>query len=85
MKEFMAWHDVFLKFPEYRFLRDTPQFEYMRAHFVHEPDHISHTRTCVSRYLDVLPGHGALLREGAERYLDLYQEMFDELDTLIFK
>ncbi len=85
VKEFMAWHDVFLKFPEYRFLRNTPQFEYMRAHFVHEPDHINHTRTCVSRYLDVLPGHGALLREGAERYLDLYQEMFHELDTLIFK
>jgi hypothetical protein len=52
---------------------------------VHEPDHIDHTKTCISRYLDVLPGHGALLREGAERYLDLYQEMFHELDTLIFK
>jgi hypothetical protein len=85
VKEFLAWYDVFLKFPEYRFLRDTPQFEYMRAHFVHEPDHINHTRTCVTRYLDVLPGHGTLLREGAERYLDLYQEMFHELDTLIFK
>jgi hypothetical protein len=85
VKEFMAWHDVFLKFPEYRFLRETPQFEYMRAHFVHEPDHLNHTRTCISRYLDVLPGHGTLLQEGAERYLDLYQEMFHELDTLIFK
>jgi hypothetical protein len=85
VKEFMAWHDVFLKFPQYRFSRDTPQFEYLRAHFVHEPDHIDHTKTCISRYLDVLPGHGALLREGAERYLDLYQEMFHELDTLIFK
>ena len=85
VKEFMAWHDVFLKFPQYRFSRDTPQFEYLRAHFVHEPDHIHHTKTCISRYLDVLPGHGALLREGAERYLDLYQEMFHELDTLIFK
>ncbi len=85
VKEFMAWHDVFLKFPQYGFSRDTPQFEYMRAHFVHEPDHVHHTRTCITRYLDVLPGHGALLREGAERYLDLYQEMFHELDTLIFK
>ena len=85
VKEFMAWHDVFLKFPQYRFSLDTPQFEYLRAHFVHEPDHIHHTKTCIGRYLDVLPGHGALLREGAERYLDLYQEMFHELDTLIFK
>ncbi len=85
VKEFMAWHDVFLKFPQYRLSRDTPQFEYLRAHFVHEPDHIDHTRTCVGRYLDVLPAHGALLREGSKRYLDLYQEMFHELDTLIFK
>lgn len=85
VKEFMAWHDIFLKFPQYRLSRDLPAFEYLRAHFTHEPEHIQGARTCVSRYLDVLPGHGALLREGAETYLDQYQTMFRELDTLIFK
>ncbi|MGO8858182.1 MAG: iron-containing redox enzyme family protein [Steroidobacteraceae bacterium] len=85
VKEFMPWHDIFLKFPQYRFSRETPEFEYLRAHYVHEPDHINNTRTCVTKYLDVLPGHGELLREGAETYLDLYQKMFHELDTLIFK
>jgi hypothetical protein len=39
----------------------------------------------MSQYLDVLPGQGKLLGEGAERYLDHYQEMFHELDTMIFK
>jgi Iron-containing redox enzyme len=85
VNEFMSWHDVFLIFPQYRFSRDSPEFEYMRAHYTHEPDHTTNTRKCISRYLDVLPGHGVLLREGAETYLDLYQEMFHELDTLIFK
>lgn len=85
VKEFMSWHDIFLKFPQYRFSRDVPEFEYMRAHFALEPDHVNHTRICVSRYLDVLPRHRELLREGAETYLSLYQKMFHELDTLIFK
>jgi hypothetical protein len=84
-KEFMAWHDVFLAFPQYRLSRDLPEFEYMRAHYVHEPAHVSNARLCISRYLDVLPAHGRLLREGAEAYLRLYERMFHELDTLIFK
>ena len=67
------------------FSRETPEFEYLRAHYVHEPDHINNTRTCATKYLDVFAGHGELLREGAETYLDLYQKMFHELDTLIFK
>ena len=37
--EFVPWHDIFLKFPQYRFSREAPAFEYMRAHYVHEPDH----------------------------------------------
>jgi pyrroloquinoline quinone (PQQ) biosynthesis protein C len=85
VKEFMSWHDIFLNFPQYRFSHDVPEFEYMRAHFAREPDHVNHTRICISRYLDVLPWHRELLREGAETYLDLYQKMFHELDTLIFK
>jgi hypothetical protein len=85
VKEFMSWHDVFLNFPQYRFSIDRPEFEYMRAHYVHEPDHILNARKCVGRYLDVLPGHGELLREGAQTYLDLYGRMFAELDSLIFK
>jgi hypothetical protein len=85
VKEFMAWHDVFLTFPQYRFSRDLPEFEYMRAHYVHEPDHVSNAKLCISRYIDVLPAHGQLLREGAEAYLRLYEKMFHELDTLIFK
>jgi len=32
-----------------------------------------------------LPANGTLLQEGAETYLALYQRMFHELDTLIFK
>jgi len=85
VKEFMAWHDIFLKFPQYRCSRDQPEFEYLRAHYVHEPGHVNATRICVEKYLDVLPAHGQLLREGAERYLGLYQSMFHELDTLIFR
>jgi hypothetical protein len=85
VKEFMAWHDIFLRFPQYRCTRDQPEFEYMRAHYVHEPDHVNAARICVEKYLDVLPAHGQLLREGAERYLGLYQSMFHELDTLIFR
>jgi hypothetical protein len=85
VKEFMAWHDIFLKFPQYRCTRDQPEFEYMRAHYVHEPDHVNAARICVEKYLDVLPAQGQLLREGADRYLDLYQSMFHELDTLIFR
>jgi hypothetical protein len=85
VKEFMSWHDIFLKFPQYRFSQDVPEFEYMRAHFALEPDHVNNTRICISRYLDVLPRHRELLREGAVTYLRLYQKMFHELDTLIFK
>ena len=85
MKEFFAWHEVFLTFPQYRLSMQTPEFEYMRAHYVHEPDHMDNARTCIGRYLEVLPGHGVLLREGAEVYLREYRQMFRELDTLIFK
>lgn len=84
VKEFIAWHDIFLKFPEYRLSRDLPEFEYMRAHYVHEPNHINNAKICITRYLDVLPTQGVLLREGAKAYLTLYQKMFHELDTLIF-
>lgn len=85
MREFMTWHDIFLKFPQYGFSRDCPQFEYLRAHFAHEPDHIDAGRRCVAQYLDLLPNHASLLKAGMACYLDLYQEMFHELDTLIFK
>jgi hypothetical protein len=85
MKEFFAWHDVFLKFPQYRLSMQTPEFEYMRAHYVHEPEHMDNARMCVGRYLEVLPGHGVLLREGAEVYLREYQRLFHELSALIFK
>jgi hypothetical protein len=85
VEEFLSWHEIFLAFPEYRMSRDLPEFEYMRAHYVHEPGHIHHARIGVAKYLDVLPANGALLQEGAETYLSLYQRMFRELDTLIFK
>lgn len=85
VNEFMSWHEIFLNFPQYRFSRDLPEFEYMRAHYALEPDHVNNTRLCMARYLDVLPRHGELLREGAETYLSHYQRMFHELDTLIFK
>jgi Iron-containing redox enzyme len=83
--EFMAWHEIFLNFPQYRFTRDTPEFEYLRAHFALEPDHIRSARGCCAEYLQALPGNGRLLQDGADRYLDLYRKMFHELDTLIFK
>lgn len=83
VKEFLAWHDVFLKFPQYRFAREMPAFEYMRAHCVHEPSHTSSARICIEKYLSALPEHSRLLREGAETYLQLYEDMVHELDTLI--
>jgi Iron-containing redox enzyme len=83
-REFAAWHDVFLKFPEYGLSRETPEFEYLRAHYVHEPQHIDSARNCITQYLAVLPAQGGTLRNGALAYLDLYQAMFRELDALIF-
>ena len=85
VKEFMAWHDVFLNFPQYRLSLDQPEFEYMRAHYVAEPNHVRNVSVCVGRYLDVLPSQGRLLREGAQTYLNCYQRMFEELDSLIFR
>jgi hypothetical protein len=84
VEEFFSWHDVFLKFPQYRFSRDLPQFEYMRAHHVHEPDHINNARICVARYLRVLPEYAGLLWVGAHAYLSFYQRMFEQLNTRIF-
>jgi hypothetical protein len=84
LDEFVPWHDIFLKFPEYAFSRELPEFEYMRAHYVHEPNHINKARLCVRRYLDVLPQHANLVREGARTYLDLYRGMFEQLGALIF-
>jgi pyrroloquinoline quinone (PQQ) biosynthesis protein C len=83
-KEFAAWHDVFLQFPEYRFSQAIPQFEYLRAHFVHEPQHVDSARVCITKYLAVLPANGEALRNGVRAYLGLYQAMFRELDSLIF-
>jgi hypothetical protein len=82
--EFGAWHDIFLKFPDYRFSPEAPQFEYMRAHCVHEPDHMNSARTCIDRYLEILPGHALLVQDGMRVYLGLYQRMFRELDARIF-
>ena len=84
VREFVPWHDTFLKFPEYRFSITTPEFEYMRAHAVHEPDHINGAKHCIQRYLDVLPERGPLIHEGAQAYLSLYERMLRELDTQIF-
>lgn len=84
VKEFIAWHDAFLKFPQYGFTTETPAFEYMRAHCAHEPSHICNARICIGKYLGALPQRTQLLREGAESYLELYEEMFHELDALIF-
>jgi hypothetical protein len=84
VEEFISWHDIFLKFSDYRLSRDQPEFAYMRAHFVHEPDHIDKARLCVARYLRVLPEQSSLLREGAYMYLNLYQRMFRQLDSRIF-
>ncbi len=84
VEEFVPWHDIFLKFPEYRFSPETPAFEYMRAHYVHEPDHINSAKACVARYLAALPGGRDHLREGARAYLGLYRQMFQQMDALIF-
>lgn len=84
VEEFVPWHDIFLKFPQYRFSQEVPEFEYMRAHYVHEPDHINDAKLCVTRYLDVFPEHSNLLQQGALAYLDLYRKMFQQLDARIF-
>lgn len=82
--EFVSWHDIFLKFPQYRFSRESPEFEYMRAHYVHEPSHVNNARLCIARYLDVRPENDWLLREGMQAYLDPYEIMFQQLDARIF-
>jgi hypothetical protein len=79
-----SWHDVFLKFPEYRFSREMPEFAYMRAHCDHEPNHVNGAKRCIARYLYVLPGEHGHLREGAMAYLSLYRKMFQQLDAEIF-
>jgi hypothetical protein len=84
VEEFVPWHDIFLKFPQYRFSREMPEFAYMRAHYVHEPNHINSAKRCVARYLDVLPGEGGHLEEGARAYLSLYRKMFHQLNAQIF-
>jgi hypothetical protein len=84
VEEFIPWHDTFLKFPQYRFSRDTPEFAYMRAHYVHEPDHINSAKRCIARYVEVLPGEHCHLREGTRAYLSLYRKMFHQLDARIF-
>src|ERR1700683_5121001 len=83
-REFAAWHDVFLKFPEYGFAREVPEFEYLRAHYVHEPEHTDSARVCIAKYLAVLPAHGETVQKGARAYRGLYQAMFRELDAQIF-
>lgn len=82
--EFIPWHDIFLKFPQYGFSRQSPEFEYMRAHYVHEPSHVGNARLCISRYLGVHPRNAGLLKEGMRAYLDGYQAMFRQLDVRIF-
>jgi Iron-containing redox enzyme len=84
VEEFIPWHDIFLKFPQYRFSRELPAFAYMRAHYVHEPDHIDSAKRCIGRYVGVLPGEQSHLREGARAYLSLYRTMFQQLDAWIF-
>jgi len=84
VEEFVPWHDIFLKFPQYRFSREMPEFAYLRAHYVHEPDHVNSAKRCITRYLDVLPGELSHLREGARAYLVLYKKMFHQLNTQIF-
>jgi hypothetical protein len=56
----------------------------MRAHYVHEPEHINGAKRCMTRYLDVLPAQSSILEDGAQAYLNLYQRMFQQLDTEIF-
>jgi hypothetical protein len=84
VEEFVSWHDSFLKFPSYRFAADLPQFEYMRAHYVHEPAHIDSAKRCMGRYLEVFPHHRPLLEQGAKAYLLQYGLMFRQLDSAIF-
>jgi hypothetical protein len=84
VEEFVPWHDIFLKFPQYRFSLDMPEFAYLRAHYVHEPDHVDSAKRCIRRYLDVLPGERDHLREGARAYLSLYRKMFHQLSAQIF-
>src|SRR5258707_7574154 len=84
VEEFVPWHDIFLKFPQYRFSREMPEFAYLRAHYVHEPDHVNNAKRCIARYLDVLPGERGHLREGARAYLSLYSRMFHQLSAQIF-
>ena len=84
VEEFIPWHDIFLKFPQYRFSRELPAFAYMRAHYVHEPHHIDSAKRCIARYVGVLPGEQSHLREGARAYLSLYRTMFQQLDAWIF-
>lgn len=84
VKEFVPWHDTFLKFSEYQFSCAAPEFEYMRAHAVHEPEHINGAKHCIRRYLDLFPDRGPLLQEGAEAYLFPYERMLLQLDARIF-
>src|SRR5882762_145379 len=84
VEEFVPWHDIFLKFPQYRFSRETPEFAYMQAHYVHEPNHTDNAKQCIARYLDVLPREHGHLREGTRAYLSLYREMFQQLNARIF-
>jgi hypothetical protein len=84
VEEFVPWHDIFLKFPQYGFSREMPEFAYMRAHYVHEPNHINSAKRCVARYLDVLPGEGGHLQEGTRAYLSLYGKMFHQLNAQVF-
>jgi Iron-containing redox enzyme len=84
MEEFGSWHDTFLKFPEYRLSRESAEFDYLRVHSVHEPEHSLSARECVGKYLEVFPERGRQLQDGAQAYLSVYARMFHELDTLIF-
>ena len=84
VREFVPWHDTFLKFPGYGFSSAAPQFEYMRAHAVHEPEHINGAKLCIRRYLDVFPDRGPLVQGGIEAYLLLYERMLSQLDARIF-
>jgi hypothetical protein len=84
VQEFVSWHDIFLKFPQYRFARELPEFAYMRAHFVHEPHHIQGAKQCIARYLEVLPEESPVLRAGVLAYLTLYRRMFQHLGDAIF-
>jgi Iron-containing redox enzyme len=84
VEEFVPWHDIFLKFPQYRFSREMPEFAYLRAHYVHEPDHVNSTKRCIARYLDVLPEEQGRLQEGIGAYLGLYRKMFHQLNAQIF-